>query len=147
MQFCPQCGKVVSGSAADVEYKEEQKKEHALFEQTAEALATAIDAKDKYTHGHSARVAMYSTQIAREAGKSEEECEQVYFAALLHDVGKIGVPDSIINKPAKLTDEEYAQIKTHTTMGDRILRNIRERPKLAAGDLIGAGHAMLKTLD
>lgn len=57
------------------------------------------------------------------------------------------LPDSIINKPDKLTDEEYAQIKTHTTMGDRILRNIRERPKLAASDLIGAGHAMLKTPD
>ena len=57
-------------------YKEAQKKEHALFEQTAEALAAAIDAKDRYTHGHSARVAMYSTQIAREAGKSEEECRR-----------------------------------------------------------------------
>ena len=73
-------------------YKEEKAKEHALFEQTAEALASAIDAKDAYTHGHSTRVAMYSTQIALEAGKSDEECEKVYFAALLHDVEKSAFP-------------------------------------------------------
>ncbi|MBR2527085.1 MAG: HD domain-containing protein [Blautia sp.] len=104
-------------------YKEAQKKEHALFEQTAEALANAIDAKDKYTHGHSARVAMYSTQIAREAGKSEEECEKVYFAALLHDVGKIGVPDAIINKDGKLTNVEELYV---ALTGDQCaLTNIR----------------------
>ncbi len=73
---------------------QEREKEHTLFEQTAEALVSAIDAKDPYTHGHSARVAMYSAQIARGAGLSEEDCEQVYFAALLHDVGKIGVPST-----------------------------------------------------
>ena len=112
-------------------YKEEKKNEHALFEQTAEALATAIDAKDKYTHGHSARVAMYSTQIARDAGKSEEECERVYFAALLHDVGKIGIPDHIINKDGKLTDEEFAQIKHHPEYGNQILSNIRQSPYLS----------------
>ena len=112
-------------------YKEEKKNEHALFEQTAEALATAIDAKDKYTHGHSTRVAMYSTQIARDAGKSEEECEKVYFAALLHDVGKIGIPDHIINKDGKLTDEEFAQIKHHPEYGNQILSNIRQSPYLS----------------
>lgn len=96
-------------NAMEVEYyKEEQKREHALFEQIAEALSSAIDAKDEYTHGHSARVAIYSTQIAKEAGKSDEECEKVYFAALLHDVGKIGVSDAIINKAGRLTDEEFA---------------------------------------
>ena len=114
-------------------YKEEQKKEHALFEQTAEALATAIDAKDKYTHGHSTRVAMYSTQIAREAGKPDEECEKVYFAALLHDVGKIGVPDAIINKDGKLTDEEFAQIKLHPVYGNQILSSIQQSPYLSIG--------------
>ena len=72
-----------------------------MFEQTAEALASAIDAKDRYTHGHSSRVAQYSQMIAREAGKSDEECEQIYFSALLHDVGKIGIADSIINKDGK----------------------------------------------
>ena len=114
-------------------YKEAQKREHALFEQTAEALANAIDAKDKYTHGHSARVAMYSTQIAREAGKSEEMCEKVYFAALLHDVGKIGVPDAIINKDGKLTDEEFAWIKKHPVFGNQILSSIQQSPYLSIG--------------
>ena len=114
-------------------YKEEQKKEHALFEQTAEALATAIDAKDKYTHGHSTRVAIYSTQIAREAGMPEEECDKVYFAALLHDVGKIGVPDAIINKEGKLTNEEFAQIKLHPVYGNQILSSIYMSPYLSIG--------------
>ncbi|MBR3502941.1 MAG: HD domain-containing protein [Clostridia bacterium] len=114
-------------------YKEEKKKEHALFEQTAEALATAIDAKDKYTHGHSTRVAMYSTQIAREAGKTDEECEQVYFAALLHDVGKIGISDAIIGKDFQLTDEEFAQIKQHPVYGSKILSNIQLWPYLSIG--------------
>ena len=114
-------------------YKEAQKKEHALFEQTAEALAAAIDAKDRYTHGHSARVAMYSTQIAREAGKSEEECEKVYFSALLHDVGKIGVSDAIINKEGRLTDEEFAQIRLHPVYGNQILSTIQQSPYLSIG--------------
>ena len=114
-------------------YKEAQKREHNLFEQTAEALAAAIDAKDKYTHGHSARVAMYSTQIAREAGKSKDECEEVYFAALLHDVGKIGVPDTIINKDGKLTDEEFAWIKRHPVFGNQILSTIQQSPYLSIG--------------
>ncbi len=114
-------------------YKEAQKREHALFEQTAEALANAIDAKDKYTHGHSARVAMYSSRIAQAAGKDEETCEQVYFAALLHDVGKIGVPDAIINKDGKLTDEEFAWIKKHPVFGNQILSSIQQSPYLSIG--------------
>ena len=114
-------------------YKEQQQKEHQLFEQTAEALASAIDAKDPYTHGHSARVAMYSTQIAREAGKTEEECEKVYFAALLHDVGKIGVPSAVINKPGRLTDEEFAMIKQHPVLGNQILSSIQQSPYLSIG--------------
>jgi hypothetical protein len=114
-------------------YKEQQKNEHALFEQTAEALASAIDAKDAYTHGHSIRVAMYSAQIARAAGKSEEECDKVYFAALLHDVGKIGIPDSIINKDGKLTNEEFGQIKMHPVYGNQILSTIYRMPYLSIG--------------
>lgn len=114
-------------------YKKEHEQEHELFEQTALALASAIDAKDKYTHGHSSRVALYSAQIAKEAGKSEEECEMIYFAALLHDVGKIGIPDSIINKDGKLTDEEFAQIKMHPVYGNEILSRIRRSPYLSIG--------------
>lgn len=114
-------------------YKEEKKREHALFEQTAEALATAIDAKDRYTHGHSTRVAQYSTQIAKAAGKADEECEKIYFAALLHDVGKIGVPDAVINKDGKLTDEEFDQIKLHPVYGNQILSSIQQSPYLSIG--------------
>ena len=125
---------VERGRRLEIEhYKEEQKKEHALFEQTAEALATAIDAKDRYTHGHSSRVAAYSQMIARRAGKSPEECEDIYFSALLHDVGKIGIPDSIINKDGKLTEEEFAQIKQHPLYGSRILSRIHLSPTLQIG--------------
>ena len=113
--------------------QEEEKREHALFEQTAEALVHAIDAKDKYTHGHSSRVAAYSQQIARYAGKTEDECEMVYFAGLLHDVGKIGVPDTIITKEGKLTDEEFAQIKLHPVYGNQILSRIQSSPYLSIG--------------
>ena len=114
-------------------YKEENDREHEMFEQTSEALASAIDAKDKYTHGHSSRVAVYSQQIAREAGMSDEECEKVYFAALLHDVGKIGIPDDIINKDGRLTDEEFAQIKLHPVYGNQILSRIQRSPDLSIG--------------
>ena len=114
----------------------EQQSMKRLFEQTAEALASAIDAKDKYTHGHSARVASYSRMIARMAGKDEKECEEIYYAALLHDIGKIGVSDEIINKKGKLTPEEYEAIKQHTVIGKQILSSIVEFPHLS----IGANH-------
>lgn len=114
-------------------YKAAQKREAALFEETTEALANAIDAKDKYTHGHSTRVAILSRLIAEEAGLNEKECEQVYFAALLHDVGKIGVPDDIINKPGRLSDEEFAQIKLHPVFGNQILSSIKQSPYLSIG--------------
>ena len=114
----------------------EQQSMKRLFEQTAEALASAIDAKDTYTHGHSARVAGYSKMIARMAGKDEKECEEIYYAALLHDIGKIGVSDEIINKEGKLTPEEYEAIKQHTVIGKQILSSIVEFPHLS----IGANH-------
>ena len=114
-------------------YKEEKRREHVLFEQTAEALASAIDAKDPYTNGHSQRVAEYSLAIARAMGKSEEECEKIFFAGLLHDVGKIGVPSSIINKKGRLTDEEFEQIKQHPVKGGQILSSIKQSPWLSIG--------------
>ena len=114
-------------------YRKEKEQKHTIFEQTAEALASAIDAKDRYTHGHSSRVAAYSRQIAREYGKSDEECEQIHFAALLHDVGKIGIADSIITKEGKLTEEEYAAIKQHPVYGYQILSKIGASPSLSIG--------------
>ena len=111
----------------------EQQSMKRLFEQTAEALASAIDAKDKYTHGHSSRVAGYSKMIAKMSGKDDKECEEIYYAALLHDIGKIGVPDEIINKKGKLTEEEYEKIKEHTTIGKEILSSIVEFPYISIG--------------
>jgi putative nucleotidyltransferase with HDIG domain len=114
-------------------YKAAEKREAAMFEQTAEALANAIDAKDQYTHGHSTRVADISAKIARKAGLSDKDCRSVYFAALLHDIGKIGIPDGIINKEGRLTDEEFGYIKQHPILGYQILSSIRQSPELSIG--------------
>ena len=111
--------------------KEEQKNMRIMFDQTATALANAIDAKDVYTHGHSMRVAEYSKKIAQLANKDEKFCMDVYYAGLLHDVGKIGVPNNIINKNGKLTDEEFAEIKKHPVIGRQILSSISKSPYLS----------------
>ncbi len=111
--------------------KEEQKNTRMMFEQTARALATAIDAKDEYTHGHSMRVAEYAQKIAMVAGKDIDFCSEIYFAGLLHDVGKIGVPNKIINKNGKLTEEEFAEIKKHPVIGKQILSSISKSPYLS----------------
>ena len=114
-------------------FEKKQQESREQFEQTAEALASAIDAKDKYTNGHSRRVAEYSLKIAQEVGKTEEECEKIYFAALLHDVGKIGVPIEILSKKGMLTDEEFEYIKQHPGMGGQILSSIKKSPWLSIG--------------
>ena len=105
----------------------------SLMVQTAYAFSEAIEAKDKYTNGHSRRVADYSMKIARLAGKSDKECREVYIAALLHDVGKIGIPNSIINKPGKLSEEEYEAIRQHPTVGNQILSKITVAGYLSIG--------------
>ena len=112
---------------------EKQRNISLMVSQTAFALAEAIDAKDKYTNGHSKRVAEYSKKIAIAAGKTEEECEEIYLAALLHDVGKIGIPGAIISKEGKLTDEEYDVIKTHPVIGKNILSKIKNAKYLRVG--------------
>lgn len=104
-----------------------------MTNETAQALASAIDAKDTYTHGHSTRVAEYSREIARISGKNEAECQEIYFSALLHDVGKIGIPGKIINKVGSLTEEEFAVIKTHPVIGNQILKNITQSPHIGDG--------------
>lgn len=113
--------------------KTAERREAALFSETTEALASAIDAKDNYTHGHSTRVALLSRRIAKEAGYTEAQCTQVYYAALLHDVGKIGVRREVINKPGRLTDEEFEEIKLHPVLGYQILSSIKESPYLSVG--------------
>ena len=115
------------------EVEKKTKENERLFMHVVSSLASAIDAKDTYTNGHSSRVAEYSREIARRAGYEEKQLEDIYMMGLLHDVGKIGVPDAVINKPAKLMDEEYDLIKNHPVLGARILGNIKEMPKLANG--------------
>ena len=112
---------------------EKQKNIKIMISQTTYALVEAIDAKDKYTNGHSRRVAEYSVMIAKKLGKNEEECEEIRLIALLHDVGKIGIADAIISKTGKLTDEEFRIIKTHPTVGGEILSKIKISPNLAIG--------------
>lgn len=115
--------------------KAEEKKRQfqRLSIQVMQSLAGAIDAKDKYTKGHSQRVAMYAREIAKRYGYDDEKQEDIYFAGMLHDIGKIGIPNEIINKTGKLTDEEYEMIKTHPVIGAEILSNISEIPNIAVG--------------
>ena len=91
--------------------------------ETILAIAKTVDAKDENTSQHSQRVSEYSVLIARELGFSEEECENLRRAALLHDIGKIGIPDRVLNKPGRLSDEEYAIMKSHVTRGAEILKD------------------------
>ena len=103
--------------------EERSRKIEEMSLRTIETLANAIDAKDPYTKGHSSRVSQYSVALAEALGWPEARVNDLRYAALLHDIGKIGVPDSILNNPKKLTDAEYDIIKSHTTMGAEILRN------------------------
>lgn len=90
-------------------------------------LATILDARDPYTSGHSGRVANYSLWIAQKMGLSPSECEELYKAALLHDIGKIGIRDDLLQKPGRLTQEEYSTIQQHTVIGAGILANMEPR--------------------
>jgi len=94
------------------------------YRATLRALTTALETRDSETHGHSERVVSYSLRLGREYGLSREEMKALEFGSLLHDIGKIGVPDSILRKPAKLTDEEWVQMKEHPFHGQQILRGI-----------------------
>lgn len=103
---------------------------------TIEAITTVantIDAKDDYTRGHSFRVAAYSEELAKKLGWSEEDVRNIHYVALLHDIGKIGVPDSVLNKPFKLTNVEFDMIKNHTLIGAEILKDIRMFPNVSVG--------------
>lgn len=90
-----------------------------------EALATAMDAKSSFTSGHSERVAELSLQLAKQMQLPEEEQLRIHIGAHLHDIGKIGIPDAILNKPGRLTKEEFAQIRQHPAIGDQIIGKVR----------------------
>lgn len=106
------------------ELRKRRKQMETMSLQMIQTLATTIEAKDEYTRGHSHRVAEYSVLIAKELGWKQKDIFHLYNAAHLHDIGNIGIPDAILNKPARLTDEEYAVIKEHTIIGAEILKNI-----------------------
>lgn len=121
-------------NVAFVEMLDEKSKQiNKMTLQTINAIASTIDAKDEYTNGHSGRVADYSCEIARELGLSEEECRNIHSVALLHDIGKIGIPDSILNKPGRLTEEEYHMMRQHAAIGGEILKDVNILPGLEAG--------------
>ncbi len=105
-----------------------QERIEKLSLETVWALADAINAKDVYTQGHSMRVAIYSAALAYSMGWDSAEIEDLFQAAVLHDIGKIGIKDSVLNKPGKLTDEEFEEIKMHTVRGAQVLENVTSYP-------------------
>ncbi|MBU0710211.1 MAG: HD-GYP domain-containing protein [Candidatus Omnitrophica bacterium] len=121
------------------ELTSELDKKQRLFIHTTIALAAAIDAKDHYTHGHTARVTRISLDIAKEISLrnnhrfDDKFLEDLHVASLLHDIGKIGIPESILNKNDKLTPEEICKIKQHPTVGTTIIQPIRELDRAILG--------------
>lgn len=113
--------------------EENNQRYRKLSHQTILALAEAVEAKDLYTKGHSQRVAEYSTAIAKRLEYTESKLKEVYFIALMHDIGKIGVPDAVINKTDRLTPEEFEEIKKHPVTGYDILKQITELPGISEG--------------
>lgn len=133
--------------------KKKRKEDGLFINQIIHAFAKSIDIKDKYTNGHSIRVAMYAKMIAKKAGFPEKAAEAVYNIGLLHDIGKITVPDEILNKNGRLDDEEFIVIKKHTSNGSEILKEIAIAPELAIGAqyhherIDGGGYPQGKTGD
>lgn len=114
-------------------YNERHERDNELIEESIETFTGFIDAKDPYTNGHSNRVAKYTRMIAEEMGYEGEELDRIYYVALLHDSGKIGVPDNILGKPGRLTDEEFEIIKSHTKIGGDILSSFKSLNNVGEG--------------
>lgn len=112
---------------------EQQKRDAQALEQTMQTFVNFIEAKDPSTMGHSLRVAQYTRMLAEKMGFSEEECYRMYYIALMHDCGKIYIPDEILSKPGKLTDEEYEIMKKHTVYGSEILRDFTSIEGMGTG--------------
>jgi HD-GYP domain-containing protein (c-di-GMP phosphodiesterase class II) len=108
----------------------------ALFMGSIRMLANAIDEKDPYTRGHSERVAFYSALVAKHMGMSPEEVEKVHLSGIIHDVGKIGIEDKILRKPAALTEEEYEIMKQHPRKGEYILDAVPLLKEMAGAGLM-----------
>ena len=116
-------------------YNERHERDNEIINESIETFTGFIDAKDPYTNGHSKRVAIYTKLIAKELGYEGEELDRIYYIALLHDCGKMGVPDSILGKPGRLTDEEFEIIKSHTVRGGEILSSFKSLKNAGEGAL------------
>ena len=114
-------------------FLKKEKEQKQLIREIVEAFAKVIDMKDKYTNGHSSRVAEYTVMLAKELGYDDDTVEKFYNIALLHDIGKVGIPPEVLNKPGKLTDEEFKTIKSHAALGYDTLKGISIMPELAIG--------------
>lgn len=127
-------------AAVAVENAQLHEENRKQFESFIETLAATIDAKSPFTAGHSKRVAEYATRLARAVGLSPELVEKARYAGLLHDIGKISVPDAVLNKPGRLTEAEYAQVKSHAERTYDILRKIRFARRLRDIPAVAASH-------
>jgi HD-GYP domain-containing protein (c-di-GMP phosphodiesterase class II) len=116
-------------------YRLRHERDNEIINESIETFTGFIDAKDPYTNGHSKRVAIYTRLIAEKLGFSGEELDRIYYIALLHDCGKIGVPDNILGKPGRLTDEEFQIIKSHTVRGGEILSRFKSLENAHEGAL------------
>lgn len=111
----------------------QQKRNMKIINESMETFANFIDAKDPNTKGHSVRVAHYSRLIAEKLGMKEEECQDIYYIGLLHDCGKISIPQEILMKPGRLTDEEYSVMKSHSQKGFQMLENFTSIASIGEG--------------
>ncbi|MBD5157114.1 MAG: HD domain-containing protein [Butyrivibrio sp.] len=116
-------------------FEQRRKHDEKIITQSIMTFANFIDAKDPYTKGHSSRVALYAKEIARRMHMSPTEQQQLYYIALMHDVGKIGIPDAILNKKGALTPEERHVIESHTTIGGDMLKDFSSLDGIIEGAL------------
>lgn len=122
-------------SAQIKKYSDQHERDNTIINESIETFTGFIDAKDTYTNGHSKRVAIYTRCIAEEMGYEGEALDRIYYVALLHDCGKIGVPDNVLCKPGKLTKEEFEIIKSHTVQGGEILSHFKSLENAGEGAL------------
>ena len=122
-------------SARIRKYRLQHERDNVIINESILTFVGFIDAKDKYTRGHSQRVARYTRRIAKEMGFEGEDLQHIYYIALLHDCGKIAVPDNILGKPGRLTDSEFAVIRSHTVRGGEILSSFKSLDHVGEGAL------------
>ncbi len=104
--------------------KQQRENDEKIIMETMQVIADFVDAKDEYTKGHSTRVASYARKLARKLKMSEDEVRNIGYIALMHDCGKMGIPDNVLNKPGKLNEEEMEIMRSHTVLGGKVLHSI-----------------------